>query len=77
MTCNLGGTERAIRVAIGMGLIGGALFVEPGWAVGVMSVIGGVAMLTGLIGFCPVWKLFGHNTCRTNMPARNEGPQNF
>jgi hypothetical protein len=47
-----------------MGLIGGALFVEqPGWVVGVMFVIGGVAMLTGLIGFCPAWKLFGINTC--------------
>lgn len=74
MTCNLGGTERAIRVAVGMGLIGGALFVEqPGWGVGVMFVIGGVAMLTGLIGFCPAWKLFGVSTCRTDAPARQEG----
>jgi Protein of unknown function (DUF2892) len=72
MTCNLGGTERAIRVAIGMGLIGGALFVEPGWAVGVMSVIGGVAMLTGLIGFCPVWKLFGLNTWTVSSAARDQ-----
>lgn len=64
MMRNLGGRERAIRVAVGMGLIGGALFVEqPGWIVGVMFVIGGVAMLTGLIGFCPAWKLFGINTC--------------
>jgi hypothetical protein len=77
MTCNLGGTERAIRVGIGMGLIAGALFVEPGWAVGVMSVTGGVAMLTGLVGFCPVWKLFGLNTRRTNRPAREERRQNF
>jgi hypothetical protein len=49
-----------------MGLTGGALFVEqPGWAVGVMLVLGGVAMLTGLVGFCPAWKLFGINTCAT------------
>jgi len=71
MMRNLGGRERAIRVAVGMGLIGGALFVEqPGWIVGVMFVIGGVAMLTGLIGFCPAWKLFGINTCGTDAPAR-------
>ena len=74
MTCNLGGTERAIRVAVGMGLIGGALFVEPpGWVVGVMFVVGGIAMLTGLIGFCPAWKLFGLSICRTGMPPRQEG----
>ena len=74
MTCNLGGRERAIRVAVGMGLIGGALFVEqPGWIVGVMLVMGGVAMLTGLIGFCPAWKLFGVNTCRTGTSAGQAG----
>lgn len=73
MTCNLGGTERAIRVAVGMGLIGGALFVEqPGWGVVVMFVIGGVAMLTGLIGFCPAWRLFGISTCRTGTSVRQE-----
>lgn len=73
MTCNLGGTERAIRVAVGMGLIGGALFVEqPGWGVVVMLVIGGVAMLTGLIGFCPAWRLFGISTCRTGTSVRQE-----
>ena len=74
MTCNLGSRERAIRVAVGMGLIVGALFVEqPGWIVGVMYVVGGVAMLTGLVGFCPAWKLFGLNTCRTGTSARQEG----
>ncbi|MBI3810106.1 MAG: DUF2892 domain-containing protein [Nitrospirae bacterium] len=74
MTCNLGGRERAIRVAVGMGLIGGALFVEqPGWVVGAMFVVGGIAMLTGLIGFCPAWKLFGRNTCRTGTSVRQEG----
>ncbi len=64
MTCNVGGIGRAIRVAVGMALIAGALFVEqPGWGVGVMYVVGGVAMLTGLVGFCPAWKLLGINTC--------------
>jgi hypothetical protein len=57
-----------------MGLIAGALFVEqPGWGVGVMYVVGGVAMLTGLVGFCPAWRLFGINTCRTDPTARQEG----
>ena len=74
MTCNLGGTERAIRVAVGMGLIGGALFVEqPGWIVGIMFMIGGVAMLTGLVGFCPAWKLFGINTCHADVSTKPEG----
>ncbi len=63
MTCNLGSTERAIRVAAGMGMIGGAFFVEqPGWIAGVMLVLGGLAMLTGLVRLRLAWKLFGLNT---------------
>ncbi len=66
MTCNLGSNERAIRLAVGMVLIVAAGFVaQPGWGTGVMYVVGGVAMLTSLVGFCPAWTLFGFNTCKT------------
>jgi hypothetical protein len=66
MTCNVGGTERAVRVAVGVVLIGaGALAGFPMWGTAVAVVVGAVALLTGAVGFCPAWKLFGVNTCPT------------
>ncbi|WP_447974322.1 YgaP family membrane protein [Nitrospira sp. Kam-Ns4a] len=69
MSCNLGGVERAIRIALGAGLIVlGYAAGLPGWAAGVAYVVGAVALVTGAVGFCPAWKLFGINTC----PAKAE-----
>ncbi len=66
MTCNLGTNERAIRFATGVSLFVAAGFLTlPGWATGVMYVVGGVALLTSFFAFCPAWKLFGINTCAT------------
>ncbi len=64
MTCNVGGIERGIRIVLGvillaMGLFGG----EFGGLAIALSVIGGVALVTGAVGFCPAWKIFGINTC--------------
>ena len=66
MTCNVGGIERPIRIVLGVILLALALFGQmptPGaWTLGI---IGAIALLTGTIGFCPAWKLFGMNTCPT------------
>lgn len=52
--------ERAIRVILGLGGIALA-FVGPktpwGW-------IGVVPLMTGLLGSCPLYTLFGISTCR-------------
>ena len=67
MTCqNVGGTERTVRMVLGV-LCLGAAFLAPlptagAWIVGA---IGGIAVVTGAIGFCPAWTLFGINTCST------------
>jgi hypothetical protein len=29
---------------------------------------GSVALMTGLIGYCPLWTLLGVNTCTARMP---------
>ena len=51
--------ERAVRVALGLGLIA-LVFVGPktpwGW-------VGVVPLLTGLIGSCPLYTLLGFSTC--------------
>jgi hypothetical protein len=64
MSCNVGVVERAIRIGLGLALIGagylGGLSQEAAIA---MYVVGAIALVTGAVGFCPAWKLFGVNTC--------------
>ena len=56
---NEGTADRVIRVVIGLGLLS-IVFVGPqtpwGW-------IGVVPLATGILGFCPLYKLVGLNTC--------------
>ena len=60
MTVNEGPVDRIIRVVAGVVLLS-IVFVGPqtpwGW-------IGVVPLITGLIGWCPAYSLFGVNTCR-------------
>ena len=64
MTCNVGGVERPIRMIVGLALLAIATFaaLPTGWMIA-LYVIGGVALVTGAIRFCPAWALFGMNTC--------------
>jgi len=56
---NVGGIDKYLRIAVGIVLLA-LVFVGPqsplGW-------IGVVPLATGLLGFCPLYKLFGLNTC--------------
>jgi len=56
---NEGGLDRLLRIAIGLVVLA-LVFVGPktplGW-------IGVVPLLTGLVGFCPAYRIFGINTC--------------
>lgn len=66
MTCNVGGIERPIRIVLGILLIGiGAFAGLPPIGTGITLAIGTIALVTGTIGFCPAWSLFGINTCAT------------
>jgi DUF2892 family protein len=64
MTCNVGGIERPIRIVAGIGLLGiGAFAGLPIEATAATFLFGTVALVTGAIGYCPLWMLFGVNTC--------------
>ncbi|GMV49438.1 DUF2892 domain-containing protein [Nitrospirales bacterium NOB] len=66
MTCNVGGIERPIRIVLGVLLIGiGAFAGLPPVGMGITLAVGTIALVTGVIGFCPAWTLFGINTCAT------------
>jgi hypothetical protein len=66
MACNVGGIERSIRIVIGIVLLGiGAFAGLPPVGMAVALIAGTIALVTGAIGYCPLWSLFHINTCPT------------
>lgn len=59
MKANEGTIDRVIRVVVGLALLS-VVVVGPK---SLFGLIGLIPLLTGLIGFCPLYKLFGLNTC--------------
>jgi len=57
---NIGNIERVIRVLVGLAIIA-LVFVGPktewGW-------VGIVPLLTGIVGWCPPYAMFGISTCK-------------
>lgn len=62
MKVNSGTLDRAARVVAGLVLIGLAATGK----VGLWGYIGFVPLLTGALGNCPVYSIFGINTCSLN-----------
>lgn len=59
MKTNVGGIDRILRIVVGLALIGATLAgMLPVW-----GWIGVVPLLTGALGFCPLYPLFGFSTC--------------
>jgi hypothetical protein len=58
MKCNVGKTDRVIRVLIGLALLIGGIYFGSGW-----GAIGLVPLLTAAIGWCPLYAPFGLSTC--------------
>jgi Inner membrane protein YgaP-like, transmembrane domain len=66
MTKNVGGADRGIRLVLGIGLLVLAfLHVITGTLAIAAYVVGGIALITGLVQICPAWSIFGINTCST------------
>ncbi len=59
MKLNVGSIDRGLRIVGGLALIALAAT----GTVGAWGWIGAVPLLTGLVGFCPVYPLLGINTC--------------
>jgi hypothetical protein len=58
MKCNVGNMDRAIRIIVGLVLIGLAAT----GTIGMWGWIGIVPVLTGVFRFCPAYPLLGINT---------------
>lgn len=58
--CNVGGIDRILRIVVGLAIFS-LVFIGPqtpwGW-------LGLVPLLTGAIGFCPVYPLIGFSSCK-------------
>ncbi len=65
VTCNVGGADKAIRIVLGIALAAFAFLseVDTVWkmAMGVAAVI---ALVTATVGYCPLNRLLGINSCR-------------
>ncbi|HET7909388.1 MAG TPA: DUF2892 domain-containing protein [Nitrospira sp.] len=71
MTCNVGGVERPIRIGVGILLIAvGAFASLPPVGTAMVLVVGTIALVTGAIGYCPLWTLLGMNTCPAGPPRK-------
>ena len=59
MKANTGTVDRALRVIVGLVLVG----LAAAGTIGVWGWIGVVPLATGLIGFCPAYTVLGISTC--------------
>lgn len=61
LPANEGTIDRALRIVVGLGLLSIA-FVGPATPWGFLGI---VPLVTGLLGTCPAYTLFGWTTCPT------------
>jgi len=60
MKINVGKTDRTVRILVGIGLLAGFFF--SGGSVRWIGLLGGIALITGIIGTCPLYSLTGITT---------------
>ena len=56
---NLGAVDRTLRILLGLALLG-LTFFGPKTAWGYLGL---VPLMTGLVGFCPLYRVLGLSTC--------------
>ncbi|MDD5406457.1 MAG: DUF2892 domain-containing protein [Sulfurovaceae bacterium] len=63
MMCNIGKTDRIIRLVLGAVIIGLGVMYNSWW-----GAIGLIPIITALIGWCGLYAIFGINTgCKTKI----------
>jgi len=69
MQCNVGTTEKIIRIILGLVFIWVGLTYSPWW-----YIIATILLLTAAIGWCPLYKVVGINTCKQKEEQKTEAP---
>lgn len=67
MTTNEGTIDRALRIGVGLVLLA-LVFVGPKTMWGL---VGAIPLMTGLVGFCPLYRVFGLSTCTPSARRSN------
>ncbi|MDV6236335.1 DUF2892 domain-containing protein [Leptospira ellisii] len=62
MQVNEGTVDRILRIAAGIGLIAFGYWTSGGLGTGMM-IAGLIPLTTGVLGWCPLYTVFGFNTC--------------
>ena len=64
MKCNVGKTDKVIRVILGLILLAVAIFIPANTTVSfVLYILAAIALVTGFIRFCPLYQVLGINSC--------------
>ncbi len=63
MQCNVGKTDKLLRIGAGIALLGLGASGVIGW----WGLIGVVPLATGLLNWCPAYTLLGIKTCKTDV----------
>ena len=59
MTCNIGTTDRLIRVILGAGIVAAGVYFGSWW-----GALGLVPLVTAAVGWCPLYRPFRFSTCK-------------
>ncbi len=65
LATNEGAVDRTIRIVAGIALLS-LIWIGPKTLLGL---IGLVPLATGILGYCPLYSVFGISTCRKESPA--------
>ncbi len=60
MRCNVGTTDRVLRIVLGLVIIVAGLYFQSWW-----GLIGLIPLLTGVLRLCPLYSVLGLSTCKT------------
>lgn len=60
MKCNVGTTDRVIRVLLGAIVIAVGMYFRSWW-----GALGLVPLATGVVGYCGLYRVLGVSTCKT------------
>ncbi|WP_372744751.1 DUF2892 domain-containing protein [Lutibacter sp.] len=65
MKKNVGSTDKIVRIilAIAIGHFANSTVFESNWIQYLLFTIAGIMLVTPIISFCPLYTLFGINTC--------------
>ena len=58
MKANVGGIDRKLSIVIGLAILGWGAYAQNWW-----GLVGVVPLLTGLMGWCPPYAIFGISSC--------------